>query len=177
MNTPIALAGADGKRMTTLGILAIVLGLLCMMAPVITGLSIALLLGILVLAAGVLRVIWAFQAGSVGQGLLKFVLGGLTLIVGLLLVLNPVFASGFFTILLSLYFIVDGVSEIAAGTSTRQGWLTFAGVISILLGVLLWMQFPLSGAWAMGILFGLKLLMIGIIMLMGGSAVRSLGKA
>ena len=53
MNTPIALAGADGKRMTTLGIIAIVLGLLCMMAPVITGLSIALLLGILVMAAGV----------------------------------------------------------------------------------------------------------------------------
>jgi uncharacterized membrane protein HdeD (DUF308 family) len=41
----------------------------------------------------------------------------------------------------------------------------------------LWAQFPLSGAWAMGILFGLKLLLIGIIMLTGGSAVRSLAKA
>jgi len=177
MNTPIALAGADGKRMTTLGIIAIVLGLLCMMAPVITGLSIALLLGILVLAAGVLRVIWAFQAGSVGQGLLKFALGGLTLVCGLLLVLNPVFAAGFLTVLLALYFIIDGVAEIAAGTSTKQGWLTFAGVVSILLGVLLWAEFPLSGPWAMGILLGLKLLLIGIIMLMGASTVRSLAKA
>jgi len=176
MNTPIVLAGADGKKMTTLGIIAIVLGLLCMMAPVITGLSIALLLGILVLAAGVARVIWAFQSGSVGQGIWKFVLGGLTLICGLMLVLNPVFAAGVFTIVLALYFIIDGVSEIAAGTSTRQGWLTFAGVVSILLGVLLWAQFPLSGPWAMGILLGLKLLFIGIIMLMGGSTVRSLAK-
>jgi uncharacterized membrane protein HdeD (DUF308 family) len=176
MNTPIALAGADGKKMTTLGIVAIVLGLLCMMAPVITGLSIALLLGILVLTAGVLRVIWAFQSGTVGQGIWKFVLGGLTLLCGLLLVVNPVFAAGFLTILLSLYFIVDGISEIAAGTATKQGWLTFAGVISILLGVMLWAQFPLSGPWAMGILLGLKLLFIGIIMLMGGSTVRSLAK-
>ena len=46
MNTPIVLAGADGKKMTTLGIIAIVLGILCMMAPVITGLSIGLLLNI-----------------------------------------------------------------------------------------------------------------------------------
>ena len=176
MNTPIVLAGADGKKMTTLGIIAIVLGLLCMMAPVITGLSIALLLGILVLAAGVARVIWAFQSGSVGQGIWKFVLGGLTLICGLLLVLNPVFAAGFFTILLALYFVIDGISEIAAGTATKQGWLTFAGVVSILLGVLLWAQFPLSGPWAMGILLGLKLLFIGIIMLMGGSTVRSFAK-
>jgi uncharacterized membrane protein HdeD (DUF308 family) len=177
MNTSAALIGADGKRMTTLGVIAIVLGLLCMMAPVITGLSIALLLGILVLTAGVVRLVWAFQSASAGQGILKFVVGGLTLLCGLLLVANPVFAAGVLTIVLSLYFIIDGVSEIAAGTSTKQGWLTFAGVISILLGVLLWAQFPLSGAWAMGILFGLKLLLIGIIMLTGGSAVRSLAKA
>ena len=176
MNTPIALAGADGKRMTTLGIIAIVLGLLCMMAPVITGLSIALLLGILVLAAGVARVIWAFQSGTVGQGIWKFILGGLTLLCGLLLVVNPVFAAGVLTIVLALYFIIDGVSEIAAGAATKQGWLTFAGIVSILLGVLLWAQFPLSGPWAMGILLGLKLLFIGIIMLMGGSTVRSFAK-
>jgi uncharacterized membrane protein HdeD (DUF308 family) len=176
MNTPIVLAGADGKRMTTLGVIAIVLGLLCMMAPVITGLSIALLLGILVLTAGVARLIWAFKTAGEGQVVLKFLVGGLTLIVGLLLVANPVFAAGFFTILLSLYFIVDGISEIAAGMTTKEGWLIFAGVISIVLGVLLWAQFPLSGAWAMGILFGLKLLLIGIIMLTGGSAVRSLAR-
>lgn len=174
MNTSTVLAGADGKQMTTLGVIAIVLGLLCMMAPVITGLSIALLLGILVLTAGVARVIWAFKSGSVGQGIWRFVLGGLTVLCGLLLVVNPVFAAGVLTIVLALYFIIDGVSEIAAGVGTRQGWLTFAGVVSILLGVLLWAQFPLSGAWAMGILLGLKLLLIGIIMLMGGSRVRSM---
>lgn len=177
MNTSTVLTGADGKQMTTLGIIAIVLGLLCMMAPVITGLSIALLLGILVLTAGVVRMIWAFKSGSVGKGILMFALGGLTLVCGLLLVANPVFASGFLTILLALYFIVDGVSEIAAGMAGRRGWLTFAGVVSILLGVLLWAQFPLSGAWAMGILLGLKLLLIGTVMLMGGSTVRSLAKA
>src|SRR5688572_13441851 len=117
MNTPTVLTAADGKNMTTLGIFAIVLGLLCMIAPGITGLSIALLLGILVMAGGLLRMIWAFKAGGVGTGgILRLLLGVLTFACGLLLAVNPIFAAGFLTILLSLYLIVDGVLEIAAGT-------------------------------------------------------------
>lgn len=172
MNTAI-----DPKRMTTYGVIAIILGLLAMAAPMLTGMSIALLLGVLVVVAGVVRLVWAFQAGSVGEGILKFLLAGLTLVCGILLVVNPVFASGFFTILLSLYFILDGVSEIAVGVASKRGWFIVGGVISILLGVLLWMQFPLSGAWALGILLGIKLLFIGLIMLMGGSAARTLARS
>ncbi len=164
----------DPKRMTTLGIVAIILGLLAMVAPVITGLSIALLVGFLVVVGGIVRLVWAFQAGSLGEGILKFLLAGLTLVCGILLVANPLFASGFLTILLSLYFIVDGVSEIAVGLGSKRGWFIFAGIVSILLGVLLWAQFPLSGAWALGILLGIKLLFIGLIMIMGGSAARSM---
>ena len=177
MNSPTsgstAIPVVDPKRMTTFGIIAIVLGILAMAMPVVAGLSIALMLGFLVLVAGTIRLVWAFQAGSVGEGILKFLLAGLTLVCGVLLVANPIFASGFLTILLSLYFIVDGVSEIAVGIGSRRGWFTFAGIVSVLLGVLLWSQFPLSGAWALGILLGIKLLFIGLIMLMGGSAARS----
>lgn len=173
MNLPIA---ADSKRMTTFGIISIILGFLAMAAPVLAGMSIALLLGILVVVAGTMRLVWAFKSPSLGVGILRLLLAVLTLACGMLLVVNPIFASGFLTILLSLYFIVDGISEIAAGMSTRNGWFTFAGAISILLGVLLWMQFPLSGPWALGILLGIKLVFIGVIMLMGGSAVRQLAK-
>jgi uncharacterized membrane protein HdeD (DUF308 family) len=171
MNSPIAI---EPKRMTTFGIIAIILGFLAMAAPVLTGLSIALFLGILVVIGGVVRLVWAFQAGSVGKGILQILLALLTLVCGLLLVANPLFASGFLTILLSLYFVVDGVSEIAVGLGTKRGWFIVAGVISILLGVMLWAQFPISGAWALGILLGIKLLFIGLIMIMGGSAARSM---
>ena len=178
MNTPTVLAGADGKTLTTYGVVAIVLGILCMIAPMIAGLSIALLLGILLIAGGLLRMMWAFKAGGVGKGgILRLLLGCLTLVFGVLVAVNPVFAAATLTILLSIYFIVDGLVEIAAGTSTKQGWLTFAGVISIILGIMVWTGFPMSGPWVTGILLGLKLLMIGIIMLTGGSAVRSFAKA
>jgi uncharacterized membrane protein HdeD (DUF308 family) len=178
MNTPTVLAGADGKNMTTFGVIAIILGILCMCAPMIAGLSITLVLGILVMAGGLLRMIWAFKAGGVGHGgILRLLLGLLTLACGLLMVVNPVFGASVLTILLSLYFIFDGIVEIAAGSSTKQGWLTFAGIVSILLGIVLWTGFPFSGPWVLGILLGLKLIFIGIIMLTGGSAVKSFAKA
>jgi uncharacterized membrane protein HdeD (DUF308 family) len=174
-------ARIGGNRITIFGVIAIILGMLAMLAPGVTGLSVAILLGIFFLAAGILRMIWAFQAGSLARGLLIFAVGGLTLLCGLALIANPLLASGVLTILLAVYFILDGIGEIAAGirlrSATGWGWLLFGGIVSIWLGLIIWAQYPLSGIWAMGILLGIKLFFIGLIMITGGSALRSPSRA
>ena len=171
---------AGGKSMKTLGVISIIMGILAMLAPGLTGMSVVLLIGVVVLVAGVVRIIWAFQAGSLGKGLLTFVIGVLTLLCGIALIANPLFASGVLTILLAVYFIVDGIAEIAASSRLRPapgwGWMLFGGIVSILLGVMIWGQFPLSGLWAIGILLGIKLFFVGLIMITGGSVMRSLAK-
>jgi uncharacterized membrane protein HdeD (DUF308 family) len=165
---------------TILGAVCMIFGILAMLMPGLVGMSIAMILGILVLASGIVRIIWSFQAGSFGKGILKFVIGGLTLLCGIALLANPLFASGVLTILLTVYFILDGIVEIAAGaqigTINGGGWLFFAGAISILLGLMIWSQFPLSGAWALGILLGIKLFLVGLIMATAGSTARSMAK-
>ncbi len=171
---------AGGTRMTIFGVIAIILGILCLLAPGMTGISVMALVGVLVLVAGIVRIIWAFQAGSFGKGLLMFAIGGLTLLCGIVLLANPLFGSAVLTVMLALYFILDGISEIAAGVRLRPeagwGWMLFGGIVSILLGMMIWGQFPLSGVWAIGILLGIKLFFVGLIMVMGGSAVRSMAK-
>jgi len=173
-------AKAASNRMTIFGAIAIVLGILCMMAPGLAGLSVATLLGLLVMAGGVVRMLWAFQAGSFGKGLFVFAIGGLTFLCGAALFANPLFISGLLTILLAAYFIIDGIFEIVAGLKLRPGanwgWLLFGGIVSILLGLMIWAQYPLSGAWAMGILLGIKLFFVGLIMITGAAAVRSMTK-
>ncbi len=138
------------------------------------------LLGVLVLIGGIVRIVWAFQAGSFGKGLLMFAIGGLTLLCGIALVANPLFASGVLTVILAGYFIFDGISEIVGGIRQRPesgwSWMLFGGIVSIWLGMMIWGQFPLSGVWAIGILLGIKLFFVGLIMVMGGSAVRSMAK-
>jgi uncharacterized membrane protein HdeD (DUF308 family) len=54
--------------------------------------------------------------------------------------------------------------------------MLFGGIVSVLLGIMIWAQFPLSGVWAIGILLGIKLFFVGLIMLVGGSAMRSMAK-
>lgn len=164
-------------NVTVLGVICIILGILAMLSPGLTGLSVAMVLGVLVFIGGITRIAWAFHASSLVKGILRLVIGGLTLACGIALIGNPLFASGVLTVLLAAYFIIDGIFEliigVRIGTDTGGGWLLFGGVISILLGVMIWVQYPLSGAWALGILLGIKLFLVGLTMVTVGSILRS----
>jgi len=181
MNEFAAAAKAGGKKMTAFGVVAILLGLLAILSPAVAGTSVLLCLGVIVLAAGIIRIIWAFGSDSLGKGLLMFAIGLLTLLCGIGLIANPLFASGVLTVFLAAYFFLDGLAEIlvALRQKARQGrvWMLLGGVVSVLLAALIWKQFPLSGVWAIGVLLGVKLFFIGLIMVTGGSTLRQLAKS
>ena len=160
--------------MKWMGILTIIFGILAMMMPYITGQSVLMLVGILVMAGGFLRLIWAFKAGSLGKGILVFLIGVLTLLAGFWIITEPFIAAGALTIVLSVYFFADGVLEIIAAFTVEEGkgWLLFDGVVTLVLGSLLFMGFPFAGPLAVGVMLGIKLLLAGIMMLTLGSAVK-----
>jgi uncharacterized membrane protein HdeD (DUF308 family) len=165
---------SKASSMKWMGILTIIFGVLAMMMPYVTGQSVLLLIGMFVMAGGILRMIWAFRAGSLGRGILVFIIGVLTLLAGFWILTEPYIAAGALTLVLSVYFFADGLAEIFAAFSVEQGkgWLLFDGVVTVILGVLLFMGFPFSGPLAVGVLLGIKLLLAGITMLTLGSAVK-----
>ncbi len=181
MNELAAALKSGGKKMTAFGVLAIILGLLTIAMPALAGTSVLIILGVLVLAAGIARIIWAFGSGTVGKGIVMFAIGLLTALCGVSLIANPLFASGLLSIFLAVYLVVDGLTEIVAGLKRKPGsgwgWLLVGGIVSILLGVMLWKQFPLSGIWAIGVLLGIKLCFIGLIMITAGTTVRRAAQA
>ena len=79
--------------MNIFGVITIIMGIFAMIAPGLTGISVAMLVGAFVIGGGIIRMIWAFRAGSLGRGLLMFAIGGLTLLCGIILVANPIFAA------------------------------------------------------------------------------------
>jgi len=174
------IAQKRGTNMTVIGMVTMILGILAMLTPMLTGFSILVLVGILVVLAGLVRMYWAFQAGSLGRGLLMFAIGGLTLLCVIVLLANPLFASAVLTMVLAFYLFLDGAAEIVAALNRRPetgwGWLLFGGIVSILLGIMIWRQYPLSGMWAIGVLLGVKLLFIGLGILTLGSKVRAAAK-
>jgi uncharacterized membrane protein HdeD (DUF308 family) len=174
-------AKRGGGNMKMFGILTMILGLFVMMVPGLMGMSMLWLVGLMVAVAGVFRMMWAFTSESLGGGMFVFAIGVLTLLAGLAVMGNPLFASGMVTLILVGYLLLDGITEIMASFSLRpepgSGWMLFGGIVSVLLGIMLWRQFPLSGAWALGLFLGIKMLFSGMMMVTVGSAVRRMGKA
>jgi uncharacterized membrane protein HdeD (DUF308 family) len=177
MNTEQSDLQKAGGNMKIMGVLTIVFGILAISMPWVAGQSILLLVGILVMGGGVTRMIWAFKAGSLGKGILAFLIGVLTLLAGVAIIAHPLMSSAVLTILLAFYFFIDGLSELLAafampGGQEGKGWLMFAGAITILLGFAIWSGIPLAGTVAIGVLLGIRLLLAGMTMLTLGSAAK-----
>ncbi|MBT8468506.1 MAG: DUF308 domain-containing protein [Deltaproteobacteria bacterium] len=156
------------------GILVVVAGLLALLSPLVAGLSIAIAVGVLIVASGVSRLFLAFKMGSFGHGLLVFLLGLLSILIGGYMLARPGMALATLTLVLATYFAVDGGFQIIWAFRLRPikgwGWALFSGVVSLALGIMIWRQFPMSGVWAVGTLAGIQ-------MVFGGSSVASVCSA
>lgn len=152
------------------GIVVVVAGLLALLSPLVAGLSIAIAVGVLIVASGVSRLFLAFKMGSFGHGLLVFLLGLLSIVIGGYMVARPGMALATLTLVLAVYFAVDGVFQSIWAFRLRPirgwGWSLFSGIVSLALGVMIWRQFPVSGVWAVGTLAGIQ-------MVFGGSGLAS----
>ena len=164
MNAETPVLQKVSSSMRLMGWLSIIFGALAIAMPWIAGQSILLMVGALVIAAGIMRMIWAFQAGSLGKGVLVFLIGVLTLLAGFAVVASPLMSSAILTIMLSIYFFVDGLSEFFAAFSIQEGkgWLLFDAVVTVLLGIMLFTGFPLAGTVAIGVFLGIKLVFVGV---------------
>lgn len=158
------------------GVLLILSGAISIAMPFMSGVSVMLVVGLLVIMGGVANAILAFQTGAFGRGLALFLLGLLMVLGGYVIFTRPVAALASATLLLCGYFFVSGIIEIVAAFGDRpaqgRGWLFLSGVVTLLLGVMLWRQFPVSGTYAIGTLFGIKMVFNGTWLLSAGMAVR-----
>lgn len=159
------------------GVITLLMGLFAMGSPLVAGASVALMVGVLLIIGGITQLGFAFKAGS---GIWAIILGLLTVIAGGYMVSNPGAALATLTIFLVAYLVVSGVFEAIIAFQVKPaegwGWAMFSGILSILLGLMFWSQFPISGAWAIGILLGVKLFFSGLSLLMFGISARRVVK-
>jgi uncharacterized membrane protein HdeD (DUF308 family) len=164
-----------------LGILLVVLGVFALGSPLITGLAVAYTVGFLILISGVGQTFHAFQAEAWQEGILKFLLGALGIVAGVLVMAHPLFSLGWLVLLLAAYLFIDGIFGIILALRVKPergwGWMLFSGIVAVLAGILIWRQWPLSGAWLIGLLVGIKIIFAGWAMIATGSVGRQLGRA
>jgi uncharacterized membrane protein HdeD (DUF308 family) len=151
------------------GIVLVLLGALAIVIPPLATLAVTILLGWLFLISGVVGLfttLWMRHAPGFWWSLVSAVLG---IVVGFMLLAMPLTGAFSLTVLLVVFFIIEGIASIMFALehkrelSGRWGWMLASGVIDLILALLIFAGLPSTAAWAIGLL-------VGINMLFGGSA-------
>ncbi|MFQ6024450.1 MAG: HdeD family acid-resistance protein [Acidiferrobacterales bacterium] len=166
----------DGRRLMMLGVALLVLGAIALLAPVFAGSAVVIIIGVVLLVAGIGQFVQGMRAESWRSKVMPLILGVITGLCGILVIGHPLLGLGFLTLLLVAFFVVEGVWKVVSSFSYRPAsgwvWMLVSGVVSLLLGLLIWNQWPVSGMWAVGVLVGVDLLSTGMSMVVLASALR-----
>jgi uncharacterized membrane protein HdeD (DUF308 family) len=180
---PTASSLGDIARKSTgwflaLGIGLVVLGMLALCTTFVATLASMVFLGWLLMFSGVMHVISAFRSrGWKGMGL-HLLVGLVDFFAGAWLVMQPLAGSIALTLFLAFWFIASGLFQIIAAVTNHlrsRTWAIISGVISLLLGISLWMSWPSSGLWFIGMCIGIGLIFRGWTWIALASVLRHAG--
>lgn len=159
-----------------LGILLIVLGAVALIYTPSATIGTVLLLGWLMVFSGIVEAVDAFQVRGWGGVFLHLAGGVLGILIGLMVVTHPVAGALAWTLLFAAFFTVIGLFRLIAAIWLRYrswGWVAFDGVVTLVLGILLWTGMPWSGLWFLGFTLGITLLLRGWSTVMFAFAARA----
>jgi uncharacterized membrane protein HdeD (DUF308 family) len=159
-----------------LGAAMLLLGILALGDVAAVTLISTIFIGAMLLVSGVFQAIHAFMVKT-WSGFLLNMLGGIVYAIGGILIMDePVQGAVIITLLLIAALVIGGVLRVVVALRHRAmgGWwlMALSGLISIVIGVLLYASLPWSGLWVLGTLIGVELLVQGMTWLMFGMALR-----
>ena len=159
-----------------LGLTLIILGFLAIGSSFFVTILTVALIGVFLMVGGILQLINAFYTGRWSGFLLNVVLGILYLVVGFMLLDAPMLNAVTLTFLLASFFIVIGLFRIISALTTRfpgWGWSLLNGMVTFLLGVLIYKHWPSSGLWVIGLFVGIEMVFAGWYWVMFASGLRT----
>lgn len=167
--------------LAVLAVISLVGGVLALLNPFAATIAAVLLAGWAFILIGAVQLVQAFQVQGWGGFMWALLLGVLTLVVGVALIANPLAGTISLTLLVAVLLLFTGVVKLFYAFSLRPvsgwGWVLFSGAVSLLLGVLILADFPVSAAAILGILLGVELLSNGVLFLFVALGLRRLGRA
>jgi uncharacterized membrane protein HdeD (DUF308 family) len=158
------------------GVALILLGMLAVASPLLAAVAVTGVIAWLIVFAGAVHVIIAFHAHRAGSLIWRLLVGLAYIGFGVYLILHPVLGVATLTLVLASLFLVEGIFNIVQFFRSRatQGtsWVLIDGLITLVLGLMIYMQWPSSSAWAIGTLVGVSMILSGFTRVMISQAVR-----
>ena len=160
-----------------LGVALVVLGIVALGSVVITSLAAAAAIGVLLLLGGVVESVGAFWCRGWSGFFLELLSGVLSVVVGLLFLRAPLGALSALTLLAACFLMAGGLFKVVGALSCRfaaWGWTLAGGVVDLILGVMIWREWPASALWVIGLYVGVNLLFRGFNWVALGMALRAM---
>jgi uncharacterized membrane protein HdeD (DUF308 family) len=158
------------------GVLLIIFGMLAIASPFVAAVAVNVVVAWLITLAGVAHLMLAFRVHGAGSMIWKLLVGVAYICFGIYLILHPVLGVASLTLLLASLFLVEGILDIILYAKMRpihgSAWVLVDGIITLLLGGMIYMQWPSSSIWAIGTLVGVSMIISGLARVMLSFAVR-----
>jgi uncharacterized membrane protein HdeD (DUF308 family) len=161
-----------------LSVFMILAGALAIVIPPVAGVAVLVAVGWLLIVSGAFHLVFAWHTRTTGGVIWELLLGALYIFTGVYALLHPVTGLASLTLLLAGYLFAEGVLELILSFRIRPmagaNWLLFDGVVTLILGILIWRTWPSSTEWVIGTLVGISMLFSGISRLSLSMAARRL---
>jgi uncharacterized membrane protein HdeD (DUF308 family) len=159
-----------------LGIVQLVLGIIAWFDVIAFTIAGVIFIGALVLVAGIFQIVHSFMDRKWGGFALHLLVGILYVIGGFLLMNDPLPGAVIITIFVAAALVIGGILRIAMAVQHRHmpGWwlLLLGGIVSVVVGIMLYLMLPWSGLWVVGTLIAVELIFHGVSWIQFGLALR-----
>jgi uncharacterized membrane protein HdeD (DUF308 family) len=159
-----------------LGVLLIVVGLVAISASFIATLATVVILAILLMIGGIVEIVDAFLGRGWRGFWLHLLFGILYLVMGFIMVQRPLAAAAIFTLVLAAFLLVGGIFRIIVSLMERfhgWTWVLLNGIITFILGFLIWQEWPEAAYWVIGLFVGIDMLFDGWSLVITALTIRS----
>jgi uncharacterized membrane protein HdeD (DUF308 family) len=163
------------------GVLLIVFGMFAVGSPFLAAVAVSVVVAWLIILAGVVHLMLAFHTHRAGRLIWKLLVGLAYVFFGVYLILHPVPGVASLTLVLAWLFLIEGILDVISFFNMRpmRGaiWVLVDGIITLLLGLMIYLQWPSSAVWAIGVLVGVSMIISGVTRVMLSLAVRKVAAA
>lgn len=166
MTPDVAPLRAKWGWVVALGVVYLIAGFIALGSVVMATVASVLVVGVMMIIAGIAEVTSAFRVKSWGRFLLWSLLGLLYIVAGFVTFENPLLAAALLTLMLGALLVASGAVRIVLAFSMKQEtpWLLvlLSAVITLLLGLLILAHWPVSSLYILGLFLGFDLVMAGV---------------
>jgi len=167
---------AGSGWIVALGVVFVIAGFFALGSMMLATVAKVLVVGVMMIIAGVAEVFNAFKIKSWGKFLIWALLGVLYIIAGFITFQNPLLAAVVLTLLLGAFLIASGVLRIFLAFNMKREtpwvWVAVSGVITLLLGLVIVARWPVNSVYILGLFLGVDLIVAGVSYIGLGSGLR-----